>query len=636
MKKIFAASAAVALVLLGATTASPADAAAQAATAAKPQIRVDQVGYTVTEAKRAYLLAPTSAKGASFTVRDGSGHTVFTGTVGANAGAWSPTYKAVHPIDFGQLRLPGTYTIASDGAVSPPFHVQSGLQLLRPLVNDAVSFYTVQRDGADVIAGPLHRKPSHLADRKAFVYDTPTFVDDESDVLAAPLKKIAGPVDVEGGWFDAGDFLKFTHSAAYALSELLYVQRSTGLGDAALAAETQHELTWLDKMWDAQHKTLYVQVGIGSGNEDGTVLGDHDVWRLPEADDALDVKPGDDQYFVKFRPVFRAGAPGAPISPNLAGRVSAAFALASQVAALRGDTAQAKRWLGQAAPLFAQAKTTNVGELVTAFPHAFYPEDSWADDMEYGAVELARAGRLLGDSRSDGWLRAAAHWASVYIADPPGESLSLYDTSALAHAELIDALRTVPLSGLDVSVNKLVGDLKRQLNDGVAAAAAQPFGHAVDVANFDAATRSFGFAATARLYANATDDHTYDTFGTRQRNFALGANAWGASLMIGEGSNFPQCPQHQVANLSGSLTGGRPIIKGAIVNGPNGADNFVDLGTVPDGGKACPVDGKNRFAAFDTAESRFLDDVAAWPSVEPALDFDGTGTLALSLMALTP
>jgi hypothetical protein len=306
------------------------------------------------------------------------------------------------------------------------------------------------------------------------------------------------------------------------------------------------------------------------------------------------------------------------------------------VAALRGDAAQARKWLGQAAPLFAQAKTGNVGELVTAFPHAFYPEDSWADDMEYGAVELARAGRLLGDSRADGWLRAAAHWASVYIANPPGESLNLYDTSALAHAELIDTLSTVPLSGLDVSVNKLIGDLKRQLDDGVTSAAGHPFGHAVSTENFDAATRSFGYVATARLYANVTGDRTYDTFGVRQRNFAFGANAWGASLMIGEGSNFPQCPQHQVANLSGSLTGGRKVIKGAIVNGPNGADNFVDLGGTPDGANACPVDGKNRFAAYDTATSRFLDDVAAWPSVEPALDFDGTGTLALSLTALTP
>jgi hypothetical protein len=61
--------------------------------------------------------------------------------------------------------------------------------------------------------------------------------------------------------------------------------------------------------------------------------------------------------------------------------------------------------------------------------------------------------------------------------------------------------------------------------------------------------------------------------------------------VIGEGSVFPRCPQHQVANLAGSLTGGRDVLVGAVVNGPNGAENFEDLG-IPDGARACPVDGR--------------------------------------------
>jgi len=278
------------------------------------------------------------------------------------------------------------------------------------------------------------------------------------------------------------------------------------------------------------------------------------------------------------------------------------------------------------------AKTTDIGELVTAYPHAFYPEDSWADDMEYGAAELARTARTLGDSKAGGYLRAAAHWAQVYLGSDSQEQLNLYDTSALAHTELIGLIRATHASGLEVSERQLVGDLKRQLDDGVEAAAEQPFGHAVAVTDFDAATRSFGFAATAKLYKAVTGDGTYDSFGTHQRNFALGANAWGVSLRIGECTVFPEGPQHQVANLAGSLTGGRKVIRGAVVNGPNGAENFEDLG-IPDGAKACPVDGKNPFAAFDTDDARFLDDVQAWPSVEPAIDFTATAALALALSA---
>jgi hypothetical protein len=70
------------------------------------------------------------------------------------------------------------------------------------------------------------------------------------------------------------------------------------------------------------------------------------------------------------------------------------------------------------------------------------------------------------------------------------------------------------------------------------------------------------------------------------------------------------------------------VLVGAVVNGPNGAENFEDIG-IPDGARACPVDGRNRFAAFDRPDARFLDDVRAWPSVEPAIDFTSTGMLAL-------
>lgn len=186
--------------------------------------------------------------------------------------------------------------------------------------------------------------------------------------------------------------------------------------------------------------------------------------------------------------------------------------------------------------------------------------------------------------------------------------------------------------GLEVGAGDLVADLRRQLESGAGPARDEPFGSAVDVAEFDAATRTFGFAATARLYRRLTGDRAYDAFGVRQRNWALGANAWGTTFVIGEGTVFPHCPQHQVANLAGSLTGGREVLVGAVVNGPNGAENFEGIG-IPDGATACPVDGRNRFAAFDRADARFLDDARAWPSVEPAIDFTSTGMLAFALAA---
>ena len=81
-------------------------------------------------------------------------------------------------------------------------------------------------------------------------------------------------------------------------------------------------------MWDDPTRTLYYQVGIGEGN--AKTAGDHDIWRLPQADDTYG---GTDPHFryIRNRPVFRAGPPGSKISPNLAGRDAAALAEAYQL-----------------------------------------------------------------------------------------------------------------------------------------------------------------------------------------------------------------------------------------------------------------------------------------------------------------
>ena len=49
----------------------------------------------------------------------------------------------------------------------------------------------------------------------------------------------------------------------------------------------------------------------------------------------------------------------------------------------------------------------------------------------------------------------------------------------------------------------------------------------------------------------------------------LGANAWGTSLIVGDGTTFPHCLQHQEANLVGSRYGTAPVLAGAAVEGPN-------------------------------------------------------------------
>jgi hypothetical protein len=614
--------------------AAPAFTAGAGVEAAPAVIRVDQLGFATNEPKLAYLLGSASAPG-SFDVVDGRGRTVLHGRAGASRGRWNRRYRMVRPLDLSQLRAPGTYRVRAAGVMSPPFRIASRAELFRPQVDDGVAFFAAQRDGGNVAPGVLQRRPAHLNDRQAAVYAWPRYENADSDViLGRSLRPLAGRVDLEGGWFDAGDFIKFTHTTAYAETLLLAARRTLGAdAPASLEPETRFGLSWLGKAWDQRRNVMYIQVGIGSGNKSGTFSGDHDEWRLPQRDDAL---AGAKNRYLRNRPAFRANAPGEPVPPNLAGRAAAAYALAAQVDA-RTKPHLASAELAQAADIFAAAKTSGVRprDVVTALPHAFYPESSWRDDLELGAAELALAGQALGDSRAATWLRTSSRWARGYLSTEAGrDTLNLYDTSALAHADLVRALRAAHRpAGLDVTPERLLADLRAQLARGAARAGRDPFRAGVVYSNFDAAAHAFGLVVTALLYHALTGDTAYDAFATEQRNWALGGNPWGVSLMVGVGQTFPHCTQHVVANLSGSVDGRAPILRGAVVNGPNDARLFVDgLGERFDTMKPCPARG-DRYAAFTGHGSRFVDDVRSWQTVEPAIDFTAAAAFAFALLA---
>ena len=358
-------AAAAVVVTLSTAAAGTASAAATRDAAPPGLIRVDQVGYASGETKQAYLMTTAAATGTSFRVIDARGRTVLAGTAGARLGQWNSRYPDVYALDLTRLRRPGTYRVKAGSDVSPAFRVGGAWMFRRP-ADDAAGFFGTQRDGADVVAGELARRPSHLNDRAAGVYAWPVFTGDDTDEIAGELKRAGGSADVEGGWFDAGDFLKFTHTTAFA-DTLLWAARRDGGPEPRTTAEARHGLDWLAKMWDPRTKTLYLQVGIGSGNAKGTFVGDHDTWRLPERDDT-DTAKG--HRFLKNRPVFRAAAPGAKISPNLAGRVRAAFALAAQVERRPPPGAYGP---GDRGADLLDGQDQHVGQLVTALPHALLP-----------------------------------------------------------------------------------------------------------------------------------------------------------------------------------------------------------------------------------------------------------------------
>jgi endoglucanase len=608
------------------TTASPSD-ARSATESMSGVVRVNEQGYLPGETKHARLMTTRPVRGARFRIVDARGRTRLRGTVPARpVGRWNANYPAVYQLGFNRLRAIGRYRVVVAGAVrttSPWFRVLRAGGIFGTWLHDGVLFDQVQRDGQHVVPGRLHRKPSHLLDRRAYVYAWPRMEPGGDLILDADLTRTGGPVDVSGGWFDAGDYLKFTHSTAY--NDVLLFTSARQLGrraPRALVAEARHGLAWLSKMWDPTTRTLHLQVGIGSGNQQGTFLGDHDGWRLPEADDR-DTAVQD--RYVSHRPVFDAAPAGRPISPNLVGRVAASFALAAQVDA-RSHRSRALAELRQATLLYSRADTASPPHpLVTALPHDFYPEDTWRDDMELGAAEIALAKQGL-HLRSAGFVAKAAHWAHGYLVLEAGDTLNLYDTSALAHTALAQAMGH--RRHLAVTRADLVHDLGAQIRSGVQHAAGDPFAAGVAYDDFDVNSHTFGLIATVGLYDQLTHTRRYQSFATAQRTWLLGGDPWGVGAMVGVGTRFPRCMQHQVANLSGGRGGTAPLDLGAVVNGPNGADNFDGgLGGFQDGMVHCSA-GASTLPRFDARGSRYVDDVRSWQTDEPALDMTGAAIIA--------
>ncbi len=563
--------------------------------------RFNQVGYSAPLAKRVLAMTPHAVASRRFSVLASGGRAVLRGTATGPA-RWNARY-VVYTLDLNRLRRPGRYVVRFAGARSPALRVADGAGLYRPLTANAVSFLQTQRDGSEVLSGSLRRAPSHLRDASAAVYAIPRY---RGETLVGGLIPTGAHVDASGGWFDAGDYLKFVETASFTDSVLLFTLRTYPAGvakRAALEAEARFGTDWLLKMWDQTNRVLYYQVGIGDGNGH-SILGDHDLWRLPQADDARNPRPGSPTYYESYRPVFAANAPGAPISPNLAGRIAGAFALCAQVFAA-SDPAYSQRCLLAAQTIYDQADTDPHGPLLTTSPFAYYNETEWRDDMEFGATELylatqqaLKAGAAAGLPHSElaYYLQRAGVWANAYIEAPGSgeDSLNLYDVSTLADYDLAQILRTPLAQALQQRVDvptdppSLLEDRADQLHLAQRLARQEPFGLANPATNLDTVAHALGYAVEARMYDELAHTSAFAAFAQQQLDWVLGANAWGSSFVVGAGSVYPHCLASQIPNLAGSLTGRGAILLGATVEGPTAPADVRGL-ELPEGARRCSV-----------------------------------------------
>ena len=625
-------------------------------------VRVNQVGYVSGASKRAYLMASGAEMGATFSVKNSSGATVFgPAAVGVNLGSWSSSFPDVFALDFDSLITAGTYTISVSGPIaasSPSFKIDTAANLYTSTLGNSLYFYQNERDGQNFIATPLRSAAGHLNDASATVYVTPPMNNNgrfSGSLTPATFNGSQVVINAMGGWWDAGDYMKFVQTHSYTVAMMLVGIRdfpsqmgATGVTQNSLhfTDEGKFGLDWLQSMWDDTNRIFYYQVAIGNGNAKTT--SDHDIWRLPQADDTFGGCTFQYRY-VCHRPVFVNPAAlnasgqiqsGALISPNLAGRLAADFALCFHEYQTSNAT-YANQCLSSAEHIFDLANTAP-SSLLTVAPNSFYPETEWRDDLELGATELYFAVQGCGTTcpvnlhPASYYLQQAAHWANAYITGPndAADTLNLYDVSGLAHFELYRALALAGNpngTGLETNQTALVADLQKQLNKAIAQSATDAFGFGFPWSVYDTTSHGGGLAVMAAEYSflngPALNGGTSPAvYANRQLANILGANAWGTALIVNDGTTFPLCMQHQVTNLVPTPPNGPPFLSGAAVEGPNGVTSNGTLS----GMVACPPNGVDVFSQFNNTKAVYKDFVQSFPTVEPAIDLTASSFLAFS------
>jgi endoglucanase len=691
-----------------------ASASTPAVGAASAYVRVSQVGYEAANAPfQARLMSTESEAGATFAVVNSEGVTVYSGAIGPLLGIWSNSKTLTYDVYALNFTVPGgdIYTISVTGpvaATSPQFAVATPEVLYPGLLLNTLWFYETDRDGPNYIPNALRTAPGHLNDENATVYDAPPL--NHSDLIttkgtpgadAGWLTSTGTAINGAGGWWDAGDYMKYVETISYTVAmmevgirdfpgqmgpgappnppappaSVSYSGNAAGAPTSSdFSAEAQFGIDWLNEIWDDSSKTLYYQVDNSQGWVHFPALeNEYDIWTLPQAAD--DYKGcATDYFYICYRPVFIAGGAGSEISPNLAGRLAAAFAEYYQLYQ-NSNPAAADAALLYAEDIFALANTSLddpaksvedgtclSGCLLTIIPFDGYPETVWDDDMELGATELYIALQSAGGNLPPGlpvtdpmtYLTDAAQYANNYITkiyDTGNEdTLNLYDVSGLAHFELYRALGLAGNpGGLAVNQAVMLSALENQLGVAIAQAGTDVWGFGVPWGrngNGDTTSHGAGLSVMASELSYlcsqsgmmcAIPPSTYNSYSQTWLGNILGANSWGSSFIVGDGSTFPNCIQHQVANLAGALngtSGGTPILWGASSEGPaSGATS----GTLP-GMKLCPANGVDTFKVFNGNDGDYSnqkvaiyrDNVQSYSTTEPAVDLTSTSFLMWS------
>ncbi|MCB0570615.1 MAG: glycoside hydrolase family 9 protein, partial [Phaeodactylibacter sp.] len=554
-------------------------------------IRHNLLGYLPEEGKVAIAFSEAAVRGGFELVEEGSGRVVFSGRLSPSPAKGWGRFSYYYDLDFSPYTVPGRYYLRLPGLDSRSNAFRIGLQAYGQPQEDALAFMRQQRCGYN----PFLDRVCHQRDGRSFYGPMPD----------------STYVDLSGGWHDAGDQLKYLLTSSNATARLIHAyllepgkfsdhynalgqEGANGIAD--VLDEARWGLDWIHKMHPAPGQ-LFHQVADDR---------DHRGWKWPDQDPS-DYGWGANSYraayFADGRPqglqAYKSQATGIA---NLAGRSAAAMALGYRVwkEQLRDD-AYAARCLKAARELYEMGRQQEGYQQGNSYGAPYrYTEDTWADDMEWGAAELYAATgetHYLDEARQYARQAAAVSWMPYDTAD----HYRYYPFVNAGHFALFPHVDKA-------FQDTLAGYYREGITHCLKRAGGNPFQVGVP---FIWCSNNLACALATQIlfYEKMTNDRQFHGLLLAQCDWLLGRNPWGTSMFTGipADGEYPLDVHTSVYVKTGQ------VAPGGLVDGPVYKKvHDKQLGIV--------LAHPDEFAHLQNSYLVYQDDIGDYATNEPTMD----------------
>ena len=567
-------------------------------------IRINQVGYLSGDQKSAILFSKSPVREKFALIHAETGKEVLLLKPEKNQAATWGAFDHYYTCDFSQVKEAGTYLLEGkrSGTRSSVFKISD--HSYDHLQEELLVFMRQQRCGYN----PTLDMVCHQRDGRSFYGPMPD----------------STYVDVSGGWHDAGDQLKYLITGSYAtahmlLSYSLYPDRFQDLTNALgqpggngipdVLDEARWGLDWIHKLHAAPDQLVH-QVADDR---------DHRGWKMPDQD-ISEYGWGPNSYraayFADGKPqglnIYKSKATGVS---NLAGRSAAAMARAARIwKEDLEDPNFAGKCLEAAISLYKLGKEKEGFQQGNSFGAPYrYGEETWADDMEWGAAELYRTTgekTYLEDAMRYARLAGTVSWmphdTALHYQYYPFINMGHYALYDLVDDSFKDSLAVYYRSGIESCL---------------ARAGTNPYGIGIPFI-WCSNNLLTSLIAQIILYEDMTGDKRYAGFLVQQRDWLFGRNPWGTSMFTGipEGGEYPVDVHTSVYAMTGLE------VPGGLIDGPVYGTIFRNL-------QGLTMNDPDEFADVQNPFVVYHDDMGDFSTNEPTMDGTAGAILMMAYFA---